>query len=103
MIKRFNRKFSGFFVEKYIKNFNLLINMQDWKKADEIYEKIKDKLKDHKGEIVAIEVGSGDYFVGKKVIDAYEKASKKYPKKEFYFMRIGSKYVYVVGGVKNEN
>ena len=35
-------------------------------KGDEIYKKIKDKLEpEHKGEFIAIEVDTGDYFVGR--------------------------------------
>lgn len=35
-------------------------------KGTAIYEKIKDKLEpEHKGEFVAIEVDTGDYFLGK--------------------------------------
>ena len=55
-----------------------------------IYEKIKDKLEPaHKGEFVAIEVDTGDYFVGKDLIEADRKARKKYPDAVFYLARIG--------------
>ena len=61
------------------------------KKADQIYQiQLKEKLeKDHRGEIVAIEIASGDFFLGKNEIDAYEEAVKKYPDKTFVYKRIG--------------
>ena len=65
-------------------------------KGKEIYKKIKDKLEpSHKGEIVAIEIKTGDYFVGKDVIEADEKAREKYPDDVFYFNKIGYRAVYV--------
>lgn len=70
-------------------------------RANDIYIKhIKEKLEDaHKGEIVAIEVNSGDYFLGKNEIDAYEKGIKKYPHKTFVYKRIGHKVTHFVGSI----
>lgn len=70
------------------------------KRGKEIYQqKLKTMLeKDHKGEIVAIEVESEDYFLGKTVIEATDKGKKKHPEKGFYFIRIGHKAVHFVGG-----
>jgi hypothetical protein len=53
------------------------------KKGKEIYQqKLKTMLeKDHKGEIVAIEVESGDYFLGRTVIEAADKGKKSIQKK----------------------
>jgi hypothetical protein len=45
--------------------------------------------KDHYGEYVAIEVESGDYFLGKTMGEALAAAAQKYPRKRFYFLRIG--------------
>ena len=60
-------------------------------KGKEIYEKIKAKLEpDHNGEIVAIDVDSGEYFVGKTLLEANDKAREKYLNKQLYFARIGS-------------
>lgn len=69
--------------------------------ANEIYKKhIKEKLENvHKGDIVAIEVTSGDFFVGKNEIDAYEKGIKKYPRKTFVYKRIGHKVTHFVGSI----
>ena len=58
-------------------------------RGEEIYRKIKEKLEPaHKGEFVAIEVDTGDYFVGKDPIDADEKARVKYPDAVFFLARI---------------
>jgi hypothetical protein len=43
----------------------------------------------HHGEYVAIEVESGDYFVGKTMGEALAAAEQKHPRKRFYFIRIG--------------
>ncbi len=65
--------------------------------GEEIYEKkLKDKLEPgHKGEIVAIDIKSGDYFLGKSVIEADKKAREKHPDEVFYFNKIGYRAVYV--------
>jgi len=38
---------------------------------------------------MAIEVESGKYFLGETQVEALEKAKKQFPKKIFYFMRVG--------------
>lgn len=53
---------------------------------------IENKLKPaHLGEIVAIEIESGNFFMGKTHSEAGDKAKQKYPDKIFYFARIGAK------------
>jgi len=47
------------------------------------------------GQIVAIEVESGDYFIGKSVTEAARKAKEKHPEKVFYFVKIGFPAVHV--------
>lgn len=42
-----------------------------------------------KGKIIAIEVESGDGFIANTTIEAAVKAKARYPKKLFYFKRIG--------------
>lgn len=60
-------------------------------KGKEIYLKIKDQLEpDHNGKIVAIEVDSGEYFIGKTLFEANDKAREKYLNKQLYFARIGT-------------
>ena len=65
-------------------------------KGKEIYAKIKDRLEPaHKGEFVAIEVDTGDYFVGNDPIEADRKARKKYPDAVFFLARIGYRAAFV--------
>ncbi|MCS7286501.1 MAG: hypothetical protein RMK30_08400 [Anaerolineae bacterium] len=60
-------------------------------KGKEIYLKLKDQLEaNHQGEIVAIDVDSGEYFVGKTLIEVNDKAREKYLNKQLYFARIGT-------------
>lgn len=60
-------------------------------KGKEIYLKIKDQLEpDHNGEIVVIDVDSGEYFIGKTMFEANDKAREKYLNKQLYFARIGT-------------
>ena len=54
-----------------------------------IVEKINEEEPGNKGKIVAIDIDSGDYFVGNSELEAYRKAIKKYPDKKFIFKRIG--------------
>jgi hypothetical protein len=49
----------------------------------------------YKGKIVAIEVDSGDYFLGDTVVEAIKKAEEKYPDELFYLVRVGFPAVYV--------
>jgi hypothetical protein len=64
-------------------------------KGKEIYTKLRDELEpQHKGEIVAIEVDSGEYFFGRTVIEATGKGREKYPDKVFYTVRVGFPAVY---------
>lgn len=62
----------------------------------EIYNRIQEKLEPkHRGEIVAIEVDSEDYFLGRTVTEATSEARKRHPDKVFYFVRVGFPAVYV--------
>ena len=45
-------------------------------KVEEIYQRIKDKLKSQEGKIVAIDIDSGDYFIGDDTLEAYDKGIK---------------------------
>lgn len=54
------------------------------------HEKLKRLLEPkYKGKVVAIEVESGNYFIGDSVVEALTKARQVYPEKLFHFMRIG--------------
>ena len=62
------------------------------KLGEEIYARIREEIEEgHEGEVVLIEVESGDYFVAPTLKEAYEKARKAHPGKLFYARRIGRK------------
>lgn len=67
-------------------------------KGRKIYEeRLKAKLeKDFKGKIVAIEIDTGDYFLGDTVSTALERAESKYPGKVFHLVRVGYPGVHTV-------
>ncbi len=44
---------------------------------------------EYHGKIVAIEVKSGDAFVGDTESDAFEKAHEQHPDRFFFFLRVG--------------
>jgi len=55
-----------------------------------VFKKISEELeRDYRGKFVAIEVDSGDYFVGDTGVEANKKARGKYPGKVFYLERFG--------------
>jgi hypothetical protein len=65
-------------------------------RAKVIYDSIKGKLESSfKGKILAIEVESGEHFIGETVLEAARKARAKHPDKAFHFFRIGFPTVYV--------
>ena len=45
------------------------------------------------GEYIAIEVASGDYFLGMTLMEAATKARVAYPQRRFHFIKIGSAVV----------
>ena len=63
----------------------------------QIYEEqLKQRLEsEYKGKIVAIEVGSGEYFLGDTVVEAIKKGEAMYPGELFYVIRVGYPAVYV--------
>ena len=68
-------------------------------KARRIYdERLKGELEpDHNGKILAVEVESGDYFLGRSEVEAYDEAIKKHPAKKFAFLRVGARAPHFVG------
>lgn len=59
-------------------------------KSERLYQRLKPKLEPrYKGHILAIEVESGEYVVGKDELKVALKALKKFPGKKFGFFRIG--------------
>jgi hypothetical protein len=45
------------------------------------------------GQFVAIEVDSGDYFLGATPLEAVTKAKQRYPDRVFHVMKVGAKAV----------
>lgn len=62
-------------------------------KGKEIYDRNLKRILEPRsnGKFVAIEVESGDYFLGSTITDAIAKGEKKHPTKLFYVMRVGHK------------
>lgn len=59
-------------------------------KGERVYQRLKPKLEPrYRGKILAIEVESGQYLVGKDELEVALKAVKKFPGKQFSFFRIG--------------
>jgi len=53
-------------------------------------ERLKAKLEpDYKGEIVAINTETGDYFLGETLLEAVRRGREKFPDTVFYSVRIG--------------
>ncbi len=60
------------------------------RRGREIFKTIsKDLEEEHFGKAIAIEAGSGDYFIAETGIEATKKAREKHPDKIFYLARIG--------------
>ena len=56
--------------------------------SKEVLAKVQ-SLKDKKGTIAVIEPDSGEYFLGKNLLEALREAKEKYPSSIFYTVRIG--------------
>ena len=68
------------------------------KKANRIINRLPKEFVDkNKGKIIAVEIQSGDYFVGNTEWEAYNLAIKKYPDYKFVFLRIGAEATHFVG------
>ena len=67
--------------------------------ANRLYdEKLKGELEPtHRGKVVAIDVSSGKYFIGRDVRDACRKARSEYPRAVFVCRRVGNGPLYRVG------
>jgi len=59
-------------------------------KGKALFQKLDPALREkYHGKFIAIEVDSGDYFIGERGIDASMQGKEKYPDKLFYVGRIG--------------
>ncbi len=68
--------------------------------GDEIYERdIRPQVEaDHHGEIIAIDVDSGDFAIAENVATAWERLVSEHPGGGFWFVRVGYPAVYHLGG-----
>lgn len=59
-------------------------------KGQKIFRQLSEQLEhEHVGEAVAIDVDTGEYFLGKTGLEAVRKAREKYPGKLFFVGRVG--------------
>ena len=70
------------------------------RRGSEVYERdIRSQVEaDHHGEIVAIDVDSGDFAIAKNVTAAWERLVSRHPDGGFWFVRVGHPAVYHLGG-----
>jgi hypothetical protein len=65
-------------------------------RARSIYEKVQRELgASFKGQIVAVEPESGEYFVGPTIGEATAAARARHPSRPLHFFRVGFPSVYV--------
>jgi 23S rRNA maturation mini-RNase III len=66
------------------------------RRGDEIYQqKIRAKVEPkYHNKIVAIDVKSGAYALGKTTTDAYDRLTARHSNPEVWFLRVGRRYVY---------
>jgi len=61
-------------------------------RGEKIFRSFEEKLKpQYVGRLVAVEIESGDYFLGRTGSEAVAEAKKKYPNKIFYLARVGAR------------
>jgi len=63
------------------------------KPADEVLKKVH-SMKREKGMIAVIEPDTGEYFLGKTLLEALKQAKRQYPGKIFYSIRVGSPFAH---------
>lgn len=82
-----------------MENDHVLTPDQVAAKGEEIYqEKLKTMLEpSNNGKFVAIEVVSGEHFVGSTILEAVALARKKYPNRLLHTIKVGYEGVYKLG------
>ena len=77
----------------------------DWivSKGRYLYRKIWNKIKEFRGWFVAIEVNTGDYFIGRTIGEALKKGKAKHPDGKFFVTRVGEDVLGSrrIGGVRH--
>ena len=54
--------------------------------SPEVVRRVQALADKHKGEVVAIEPDSGEFFIAETVIEAAKKGREKFPRATFYFV-----------------
>lgn len=68
-------------------------------KGQSVFEALSQELKEqHFGHFIAIEVDSGEYFIGETAVEATRKAKARHPDKIFFLGRIGYRTAYTFKG-----
>jgi hypothetical protein len=68
--------------------------------SEEILKRVH-SMKGEKGKIAVIEPDTGDFFLGRTLLEALKKAKDRYPDKLFYSIRIGYPFAHEhKGGIK---
>ena len=69
------------------------------RRGEELYNRLlRTRLEaDHKGQIAAIDVDSGDYEVGATVLEASDRLRLRRPDAEVFLLRIGDRALYRIG------
>jgi hypothetical protein len=69
------------------------------RKGEEIYERdiFPNLAPEDQGKVVAIEVETGDYEVGRDEIATGDRLRSRHPEALFWFRRVGSRYLYRFG------
>ena len=71
------------------------ISSKGWRILEALPQKVKEE---HFRQFIAIDVDSGNYFIGDTAIEATRKAQAKYPGKVFFLGRIGYRTAYTFKG-----
>lgn len=73
------------------KTSEYVVNIKEiGREGRKIFKAISEQLeKEHLGKAIAIDVESGDYFIGNTGIEATKQAREKYPHKVFFLGKIG--------------
>jgi hypothetical protein len=83
-------------IDRVIEGVRMTLEQIDQAKQtynDELARKLEP---DHTGEIVAIELGTNDYFVGEDEVEAADKARAAGHEGSLFFLRVGSPYAHRV-------
>jgi hypothetical protein len=71
------------------------ISQQGQRILETLLQELKEK---HLGRFIAIEVDSGEYFLGDTAVEATRKAQAKHPGKIFFLGRVGYRAAYTFKG-----